>query len=109
MSSSAISAAKKRTETALKTFNIPTVIEPNENNEALSCNQILLSLLQSRLNWSTSVFMKYRPDNKQQPKKIAVLRKRYPKMQFLGQCTLELGPHSFSGTSLYQAIDWILD
>ncbi|KAI8096466.1 uncharacterized protein BX664DRAFT_258642 [Halteromyces radiatus] len=103
MSSSAISAAKRRTEIALKNYKIPTTSERSDQYDSKN-HQILLSLLQSRINWSTNVFVKYRPDPQQQPKRNPVIRRRYPKMRELGQATLALGPHFFYETSFYEAI-----
>ncbi|SAM08985.1 hypothetical protein [Absidia glauca] len=102
MSSSAISAAKRRTEAALKTYKIPTSAERTDAHD--TSNQVLLSLLQSRLNWSTNVFVKYRSDPEQQPKRNNTMRRRFPMMRELGQATLELGPHLFHDTTFYEAV-----
>ncbi|ORZ17937.1 hypothetical protein BCR42DRAFT_412803 [Absidia repens] len=104
MSSSAISAAKRRTETALKNYKIPTSTNRAEPSQDTLNDQVLLSLLQSRLTWSTNVFTKYRPDPEQQPKRSTVIRRRFPMMVELGQATLELGPHLFYETSFYEAV-----
>ncbi|CAO3598172.1 unnamed protein product [Absidia cylindrospora] len=104
MSSSAISAAKRRTETALKNYKIPTSTDRAEPPQDTLNDQVLLSLLQSRINWSTNVFTKYRPDPEQQPKRSTVIRRQFPMMRELGQATLELGPHMFYETSFYEAV-----
>ncbi|KAI9262502.1 hypothetical protein EDC94DRAFT_640649 [Helicostylum pulchrum] len=102
MSSSALIAAKKRLETSLKKFEIPTVEECNQQDTCDS-GVLLLSLLQSRLHWTSSVFTKYRADATQQPKRANNSRKKWPNMKYLGTGTLELGPHLFSNTSFYEA------
>ncbi|GAA5807910.1 hypothetical protein MFLAVUS_001290 [Mucor flavus] len=102
MSSSALIAAKKRLETSLKKFEIPTVEKCNQQDTCDS-GVLLLSLLQSRLHWTSSVFAKYRADVTQQPKRTNNSRKKWPNMQHLGTGTLELGPHQFSNTSFYEA------
>ncbi|KAI8336245.1 hypothetical protein BC941DRAFT_514422 [Chlamydoabsidia padenii] len=102
MSSSAISAAKRRTEAALRNYKIPTSSERNEPQD--TPKQVLLSLLQSRLIWSSNVFIKYRSDPLQQPKRNNTIRRRFPMMRELGQATLALGPHLFYDTTFYEAI-----
>lgn len=64
---------------------------------------LLLSLLQSRLNWTSSVFPKYKADANQQPKRHSNTRKKWPNMTFLGVGTLELGAHTFDNTQFFQA------
>lgn len=65
---------------------------------------LYLSLLQSRLNWATSIFVKYKPDGEQQPRRAPATRRKWPNMKYLGSCTLHLGPHLFQDTSFYEAI-----
>lgn len=63
---------------------------------------LLLSLLQSRLQWTSSVFPRYKADPLQQPKRTNNSRKKWPNMKYLGTGNLELGPHWFPGTSFYE-------
>ncbi|KAG2235906.1 hypothetical protein INT48_008209 [Thamnidium elegans] len=102
MSSSALIAAKKRLETSLKKYEIPTV-EKCDRQDTCDSGVLLLSLLQSRLHWTNSVFTKYRADPTQQPKRANNSRKKWPNMKYLGTGTLELGPHLFPNTSFYEA------
>lgn len=70
---------------------------------------LLLSLLQSRLNWTSSVFPRYKADPIQQPKRASNSRKKWPNMKYLGTGHLELGPHLFEQTTFYEAtrsISW---
>ncbi|KAI7863337.1 hypothetical protein BDF14DRAFT_1845206 [Spinellus fusiger] len=102
MSSSAIVAAKKRIENSLRNFQLPNTYEPEDSNGK---NGVLaLSLLQSRLHWSSSVFIKYKPDPAKQPRRTNNTRKKWPNMRYLGSCTLELGPHLFPDTLFYEAV-----
>ncbi|KAL0076245.1 hypothetical protein J3Q64DRAFT_1825719 [Phycomyces blakesleeanus] len=91
MSTSAIIAAKKRTENSLRNFQLPTSTQPESSDEP------------KKLNWSSSVFVKYRPDPIRQPKRTNNTRKKWPNMRYLGTCTLELGPHLFQDTVFYEA------
>lgn len=65
---------------------------------------LLLSLLQSRLNWMHSVFVKYRADTTQQIRRAPNTRKKWPNMRYLGTCTVELGTHMFHDTAFYEAV-----
>lgn len=65
---------------------------------------LLLSLLQSRLNWMHSVFVKYRADTTQQIRRAPNTRKKWPNMRYLGTCTVELGTHLFHDTAFYEAV-----
>ncbi|KAI9277385.1 hypothetical protein BY458DRAFT_504795 [Sporodiniella umbellata] len=103
MSSSALIAARKRVETSLKKFEVPTQ-ENSEQTDNSDSGVLYLSLLQSRLNWSTSVFVKYKPDLEQQPRRAVITRRKWPNMKYLGHCTLHIGPHIFEDTSFYEAI-----
>jgi hypothetical protein len=60
-------------------------------------------LLQSRLNWTSSIFSKYKADATQQPKRNNNSRKKWPNMIFLGVGCIELGPHIFEHTQFYKA------
>lgn len=102
MSTSALIAAKKRFETSLKKFEIPTTTDKAEEWVPQS-GVLLLSLLQSRLNWTSSIFPKYKADAIQQPKRHSNTRKKWPNMTFLGVGTLELGAHMFDNTQFFQA------
>ncbi|KAI8091039.1 uncharacterized protein B0P05DRAFT_568982 [Gilbertella persicaria] len=103
MSTSGLIAAKKRIENAVKKYDIPTDSKPTFVD---SCKNgaILLSLLQSRLNWTNSVFARYKMDPVQQPKRTTASRKKWPQMRCLGTCDLELGAHLFEQTIFYEAI-----
>ncbi|CAO3617542.1 unnamed protein product [Mucor hiemalis] len=102
MSSSALIAAKKRFETSLKKFEIPTTTN-NEEEWVSQSGVLLLSLLQSQLNWTSSVFPKYKADATQQLKRHSNTRKKWPNMTFLGLGTLEIGAHTFDNTQFFQA------
>ncbi|RCI04655.1 hypothetical protein CU098_011851 [Rhizopus stolonifer] len=102
MSSSALIAARKRVETSLKKIEIPTQDDP-EKAEDCSNGSLYLSLLQSRFNWSTSVFVKYKPDSEQQPRRAVITRRKWPNMKYIGHCTLHAGPHLFEDTIFYEA------
>ncbi|KAI8384562.1 uncharacterized protein BYT42DRAFT_265865 [Radiomyces spectabilis] len=106
MSTSALFAARKRAENALKNFQLSTQPDPTESTDPSQKKNatLLLSLLQSRLNWANSVFVKYRADNVQQPRRTNNSRKKWPNMRFLGTCTLQLGPHRFSDVQFFEAI-----
>ncbi|KAG0742927.1 hypothetical protein G6F57_004251 [Rhizopus arrhizus] len=102
MSSSALIAAKKRVENSLRKFEIPTQEDAEEVKDDKS-GTLYLSLLQSRLNWATSVFIKYKPDSHQQPRRAITTRKKWPNMKYLGSCRLHVGPHLFEDTAFYEA------
>ncbi|KAI9010398.1 hypothetical protein CLU79DRAFT_710538 [Phycomyces nitens] len=105
MSTSAILAAKKRAENSLRHFQLPTTSQPQpQDSDGNKNGVLLLSLLQSRLNWASSVFVRYRPDSTRQPKRTNNTRRKWPNMRYLGTCTLELGPHLFPDTIFYEAI-----
>lgn len=70
---------------------------------SFSSGTLYLSLLQSRLNWATSVFIKYKPDSHQQPRRAITTRKKWPNMKYLGSCRLHVGPHLFEDTAFYEA------
>ncbi|KAI8143187.1 hypothetical protein BJV82DRAFT_611703 [Fennellomyces sp. T-0311] len=103
MSSSALQTAKKRVETNLRNVNLPSDIEPSSGSETKN-GPLLISLLQSRLNWCNSVFAKYRHDTIQQPRRTNNMRKKWPNMRFVGSCTVQLGAHIFPETSFYEAV-----
>ncbi|KAI9316011.1 hypothetical protein BX666DRAFT_1859656 [Dichotomocladium elegans] len=104
MSSSAIIAARKRIEANLRSFSLPTSVDSTvADEESVKNGPFLLSLLQSRLNW-LNVFIRYRQDPIQQPRRAINTRRKWPHMRFLGTCTVELGPHSFAETSFYEAL-----
>jgi hypothetical protein len=65
---------------------------------------LFLAILKSRLNWSNSIFAKYRHDNVQQPRRAANTRRKWPNMRYIGTYTLQLGPHIFPETTFYEAI-----
>lgn len=125
MSSSAILAAKKRLENNIRNYNIPTDEQPSTDDQTaesqkrystlefltfdaaliLCLSHVLhLALLQSRLRWTTSVFVKYRHDPVKQPRRSNNSRKKWPNMRYVGTCTVQLGPHYFPETSFYEAI-----
>ncbi|KAG2208096.1 hypothetical protein INT47_010458, partial [Mucor saturninus] len=99
---SALIAAKKRLETSLKKYDIPTTDTPH-SVDACDSGVLLLSLLQSRLHWTHSVFPRYKSDPLQQPKRTSNSRKKWPFMKWLGTGHLELGPHIFPNTTFYEA------
>ncbi|CEP13250.1 hypothetical protein [Parasitella parasitica] len=102
MSSSGLIAARKRLENAIKKYDIPTDPEPNQ---ASKCEDgvLLLSLLQSRLNWTNATFARYKTDPIQQPKRTSNTRRKWPNMKYLGTCTLQLGAHLHENTNFYEA------
>jgi hypothetical protein len=63
-----------------------------------------LALLQSRLNWTTCIFEKYKQDSTFQPKRTTLSRKKWPNLRVLAVCTLQLGPHTFPETVFYEAV-----
>ncbi|KAI8877025.1 hypothetical protein K501DRAFT_326748 [Backusella circina FSU 941] len=103
MSGSALFAAKKRLENSLRKFEVPCQDTPQEVTDSKN-GVLLLALLQSRLNWTTSVFEKYKQDSTFQPKRTTISRKKWPNMRVLAVCTLELGPHTFPETVFYEAV-----
>ncbi|KAI9494499.1 hypothetical protein BDB00DRAFT_761751 [Zychaea mexicana] len=103
MSNSAMLTAKKRAEANLRNTNLPTDPQPSSGSDSKS-GALLISLLQSRLNWCNSIFPKYRHDNIQQPRRTNNMRKKWPNMRYLGSCTVHLGVHSFPETAFYEAV-----
>ncbi|KAF1797836.1 hypothetical protein FB192DRAFT_1289372 [Mucor lusitanicus] len=102
MSSSGLIAARKRLENAIKKYDIPTEPEPIPADKCKD-GVLLLSLLQSRLNWTTAVFARYKTDPVQQPKRTSNTRRKWPNMKYLGTCTLQLGAHLYENTNFYEA------
>ncbi|KAI8072666.1 hypothetical protein BC940DRAFT_344070 [Gongronella butleri] len=102
MSSSVVTSAKRKTELSLKQFALPTKDTPDTDTQHLG-DQLLLSLCQSRLNWTQYTLPKYVPDSAQQPKRGASVRKRFPAMRMLGRATVHIGPHQWADTGFYQA------
>ncbi|KAL7314875.1 hypothetical protein PS15m_006390 [Mucor circinelloides] len=102
MSSSGLIAARKRLENAIKKYEIPTESEPNPADKCKD-GVLLLSLLQSRLNWTNAVFARYKTDPVQQPKRTSNTRRKWPNMKYLGTCTLQLGAHLYENTNFYEA------
>ncbi|KAG0184777.1 hypothetical protein DFQ28_010518 [Apophysomyces sp. BC1034] len=95
MSNSAIIAAKKRIETSLRNFQLKTDSQEPDPGDVPNT---------TKLNWTNSIFIKYRHDAIYQPKRTSNTRKKWPHMKYLGTCTLELGPHVFPETTFYEAI-----
>ncbi|KAK4509049.1 uncharacterized protein ATC70_007399 [Mucor velutinosus] len=102
MSSSGLIAARKRLENAIKKYDIPTESEPTPADKCKD-GVLLLSLLQSRLNWTNAVFARYKTDPVQQPKRTSNTRRKWPNMKYLGTCTLQLGAHLYENTNFYEA------
>ncbi|KAL9539051.1 hypothetical protein MBANPS3_010498 [Mucor bainieri] len=102
MSSSGLIAARKRLENAIKKYDIPTEPEPIPADKCKD-GVLLLSLLQSRLNWTNAVFARYKTDPVQQPKRSTNTRKKWPNMKYLGTCNLQLGAHLYDNTNFYEA------
>ena len=50
------------------------------------------------------IFEKYRADSISAAQKSNEYTKEMANMRYLGQCTLELGPHLFAETSFYEAV-----
>ncbi|KAG2221968.1 hypothetical protein INT45_010492 [Circinella minor] len=103
MSNYTILTAKKRTETNIRTFDLPTDPKPSPASDTKN-GTLLISLLQSRLNWCHSIFPKYRHDAVQQPRRTNNMRKKWPNMRYLGTCTVYLGAHVFPETTFYEAV-----
>ncbi|KAI7857002.1 hypothetical protein BDC45DRAFT_436489 [Circinella umbellata] len=103
MSNYTILTAKKRTETNIRTFDLPTDSKPSPASDNKN-GTLLISLLQSRLNWCHSIFPKYRHDAVQQPRRTNNMRKKWPNMRYLGTCTVYLGAHVFPETTFYEAV-----
>ncbi|KAI8636440.1 hypothetical protein BD408DRAFT_426142 [Parasitella parasitica] len=102
MSSSGLIAARKRLENALKRYDIPTESEPKQVSKCED-GVLLLSLLQSRLNWTNATFARYKTDPIQQPKRTSNTRRKWPNMKYLGTCTLQLGAHLYENTNFFEA------
>ncbi|KAI8378660.1 hypothetical protein EDC96DRAFT_492717 [Choanephora cucurbitarum] len=103
MSTSGLIAAKKRIENAVRRYDVPTDTKPNQVDRCEN-GALLLSLLQSRLNWTNAVFARYKMDPVQQPKRTTSSRKKWPHMRYLGTCDLEIGAHLFEQTIFYEAV-----
>ncbi|KAI7901351.1 uncharacterized protein BX663DRAFT_544123 [Cokeromyces recurvatus] len=103
MSTSGLIAAKKRIENAARKYEIPIESTPTDV-DSYQNGILFLSLFQSRLNWTSSVFSKYKLDPVQQPKRTTHSRKKWPNMKYISTCNLELGAHVFMNTPFYKAI-----
>ncbi|CAO3693492.1 unnamed protein product [Umbelopsis ramanniana] len=106
--SSSLANARRKFDASVRAVHLPADIDPQDLDEpgfksVADSGVLLLSVLQSRMNWSNSVFPKYRHDNVMQPRRAANTRKKWPNMKFIGTYTLHLGPHVFPETNFYEA------
>ncbi|KAI9279024.1 hypothetical protein BC943DRAFT_363931 [Umbelopsis sp. AD052] len=106
--SSSLANARRKFDASVRAVHLPTDIDPQDLDEpgfksVADSGVLLLSVLQSRMNWSNSIFPKYRHDNVIQPRRAANTRRKWPNMKFIGTYTLHLGPHVFPETNFYEA------
>ncbi|KAG2174868.1 hypothetical protein INT43_005930, partial [Umbelopsis isabellina] len=90
--------ARRKFEASVRGIDLPTDIDPQDLDEPG------FKSVADRLNWSNSIFAKYRHDNIQQPRRAANTRRKWPNMRYIGTYTLQLGPHVFPETTFYEAV-----
>ncbi|CAO3688805.1 unnamed protein product [Umbelopsis vinacea] len=99
--SSSLANARRKFDASVRSIHLPTDIDPQDPEEP---GFKTVEDRQSRLNWSSSIFPRYRHDNIFQPRRAANTRKKWPNMPYIGTYTLHLGPHVFPETSFYEAV-----
>ncbi|ORY94562.1 hypothetical protein BCR43DRAFT_564854 [Syncephalastrum racemosum] len=98
----------EKTENDIRTYKLPVKDTKTETSGSLAddsykkSSTLLFSLLQSRLNWTKSVFTKFRNEEKT-GRKQSSSRRKAKNLFTLGVYTIAIGGHHFSGTTFYAA------